>query len=127
MNASDALGTSAAQVAAASKDAAAVSAVADLLRRSLSKYPAGAIPREPAQRLIEMAYALGAAGEAGRPYVGLLSELLSRDIQSFAPPFGVIERSPSEVCWALQMVEGKEAKALINGPRCQGQWFRGPG
>lgn len=127
MTATDALGTSAAQVAGASRDPEAVNAVADLLRRSLVEYPTGPIPNERAKRLVELAYAIGAAGEAGRPHLDLLSDLLERDVESFAPPFGMIERAPSEVCWAIDMVTGPEADRLLSNPRCRKPWFRMPG
>lgn len=127
MHARDTLGTSAAQVAAASQDSGAVAAVAELFEQTLSKTPDGVIPRQTAMRLSELAFAIGAAGEAGRPHVELLSKMLAREIESAAPPFGIIARTPTEVCWALDMVGGRKAEELLESERCEGAWFRGPG
>jgi len=63
----DALGTAAAQVAAASKDPQAVAAVARLLSQSLEAERRSTIRRPRASRVVELAYGLGAAGEAARP------------------------------------------------------------
>lgn len=123
MNARDSLGTSAAQVAAASGDPGAIAAVARLLREALRREPGKAIPRERARQLVELAYALGAARGAARLYVALLTELLARDVESFAPPFGVIERPPSELCRALRRIGGEEAERALRSPRCKPPWF----
>ena len=123
MNASDSLGTSAAQVAAASQDSIAVSAVADLLRGELKQATGKAVPRVQAKRIVELAYAIGAAEEAERPYANLLIAVLNRDVESFAPPFGIIERPPTEICRALKRVGGPNAEHAIRGRRCAGKWF----
>jgi hypothetical protein len=127
MNSETVLGTSAAQVAASSSDPKAVEAVAQLLRRQLGADTSGAIPRERAQRVVELAYALGVAGEAARPYVPLLKEILRRQVQSLAPPFGVIERYPNEVCRALKNIGGDEADAVLATEQCKSPWPMLPG
>lgn len=127
MHARDTLGTSAAQVAAASQDPGAVGAVARLFEQTLSQTPDDVIPRDKAKRLSELAFAIGAAGEAGRPYINLLTNLLARDVESAAPPFGIIARTPTEVCWALEMIGGPETGEPLSSERCEGAWFRGPG
>jgi hypothetical protein len=117
MDAKTSLGTTSAQVAAASRQPAAVTAVADLLAQELSRAH-GVIGREHAKRLVELAYGLGAAGEAARPHIKLLTRLLDRKVQSSAPPFGVIERSPSEVCRAIAWVGGPEADRTLASAKC---------
>lgn len=126
MNSDTVLGTSAAQVAASSSDPKAVEAVAQLLRRQLEA-SSGVIPRERAQRVVELVYALGAAGEAARSYVPLLKETLGRQVQSLAPPFGVIERQPNEVCRALKSIGGDEAEAILATEQCKPPWSMSPG
>jgi hypothetical protein len=113
------LATSAAQVAAASGDADAVTAVAGILDRLLKSEAGHVIPREKARRAVELAYALAAAGDKGRAYVELLRELLGRDIESFALQFGVIERKPNEVCRALELVGGNVAGQVLRSPQCK--------
>ena len=122
-NAKDSLGTSAAQVAAASGDTQAVNVVADLIRVELMQTQGKAIPRKRAKLIVELAYAIGAAGEMGRPYAALLIEILNRDVESFAPPFGVIARPPTEICRALKRVGGADAEKALQGSRCSGKWF----
>jgi hypothetical protein len=123
MNSEDSLGTGAAQVAAASRDPAAVSAVAGLLSQGLKAGPGKVIKRERAQRLVELGYALGAAGETAQPWVGSLIELLNRDVESLAPPFGVIERPPNEICRALNRIGGIPAQQALQSERCKRPWF----
>lgn len=127
MSDKDSLGTSAAQVAAASKDPSAVVAVADLLDHLLKSETGHVIPRERGKRAVELSYALGASSDAGRPYVGLLLELLRRDVQSLAPPFGLIERKPNEVCHALKQIGGAMAEQTLHGPECEPPLFLLPG
>lgn len=117
MNAKDSLGTSSAQVAAASRDGRTLAAVARLLETELGD-GAGVIRRQRANRTVELAYALGAAGEAARPYTGLLVRLLGRQVEDAAPPFGIIERAPSEVCRALVRIGGSEAERAIRSRPC---------
>ena len=74
-----------------------------------------------------MGHALGAAGEAARPYVPLLKETLSRQVKSLAPPFGVIERQPNEVCRALKNIGGDEAEAILATKQCKPPWPMLPG
>lgn len=123
MHARDVLGTSAAQVAAASGDPSAIEAVARLLREELRSETGATIERNRAKLLVELAYALGSAGEAARPWVGVLIELLNHDVESLAPPFGVIERPPNEVCRALRRIGGVEAERALQGERCEEPWF----
>ena len=126
MHARDSLGTSAAQVAAASRDPEAVRAVADMLHRELQDVGRKPIARKRAGQLVELAYALGAAGHVARPYIGTLVELLARDIESAAPPFGIIERPPNEVCRAIQQIGGEEAEKALTGERCEEPWSLSP-
>lgn len=119
MNGDDSLGTSAAQVAAASGDSEAIDQVAALFRETLDRVPAqGAVPVAKGERLVELAYALGAAGPQARSHVATLIRFLNRDVEH-GSHFGILELPPEEVCRVLEAIGGQEAIESARGPRCQ--------
>lgn len=119
MNAKDAMGTSAAQVAGASGDPEAVNLVAALFRETLDNVPTeGAIPAEPGERLVELSFALGVAGSRARSHAALLVEFLNRDVLK-GSHFGMLALPPDDVCRVLQVIGGPTAMQAVEGPRCQ--------
>ncbi len=126
MSADDALGTSAAQVAAASGDQEAIRQVAALLQKAVDAEPPDeAIRINATGRITELAFALGAAREQARPYAPMLIELLNRDFTK-GSHFGALELAPTSMCRVLSAVGGSDAEAAIRGPRCEGDWHKWP-
>lgn len=120
------LGTSAAQVAAASGDPAAVAEVARRLQVAIDAEPSNkAIGVKAGERIRELAFALGAAREQARPRVPMLVALLNRDF-TIGSHFGALELAPTSLCRVLRAIGGPEADAATRGPRCRGDWYRAP-
>jgi len=95
----DPMGTGAAQVAVAGGHPNALQSVERLMDQQLAGLPKGkAIPWHVRNRLYEMAYALVFAGPQARDHVAPLRELMSRKVQSWAPPFGMVELPPRRMC-----------------------------
>ncbi len=120
------LGTSAAQVAAASGDPEAVARVAALLQAAVDDEPADeAISVEAREHITELAFALGAAREKARPYTPIVLGLLNREF-TIGSHFGALELTPTSMCRVLRAIGGPEAEAAINGPLCQADWHKWP-
>lgn len=117
MGSVDALGTGAAQIAAASAEADAVAAVAKLLEDQLPPDPRTVLRLPENQRIIELAYALGAAREAATPYLPLLQRLMTMKVEVNTQTVGRVEVTPLEVCRAFLRI-GSEGKALAASPPC---------
>lgn len=95
----DAMGTGAAQIAVAGRHPGALRAVERLMAEKLATLPRDrAVPWNVRNRLYEMAYALASGGEQARQHMTALRDLMSRKVQSWAPPFGMIEVPPRRMC-----------------------------
>jgi hypothetical protein len=93
------MGTGAAQVAVAGEHPDALRSVERLMTEKLDGVPGGqAIPWELRNRLYEMAYALAFGGAQAKEHVAPLRKLMSRKVQSWAPPFGMVELPPRQMC-----------------------------
>lgn len=126
MSADDSLGTSAAQVAAASGDPRAIRQVAALLRRTVDAEPQDqAISIKAGGRITELAFALGAAREHARPYTPLVIELLDRDF-TIGSHFGALELAPTSMCRVLSAIGGDDAEVALKGRRCEEDWHKWP-
>lgn len=126
MSADDSLGTSAAQVAAASGDPEAIRQVADLLQKAVDAEPQDkAIGIKGGLRITELAFALGAAREQARPYAPMVIRLLNRDF-TIGSHFGALEMAPTSMCRVLSAIGGSDAEAAIRGPRCREDWYKWP-
>jgi len=126
MSRDDALGTSAAQVAAASGDPEAIHQVASLLQKAVDAEPEDkAIGIKEGIRITELAFALGAARERARPYAPMVIKLLNRDF-TIGSHFGPLELAPTSMCRVLSAIGGSDAEAAIRGPRCQQDWHKWP-
>jgi hypothetical protein len=96
---SDAMGTTAAQVAVAGGHTQALGATEKLMADALAKIPKGSVvPWAMRNRLYELAQALAYGGAEAKSYAGPLLDLMSREVQSWAPPFGMVELPPSRMC-----------------------------
>jgi hypothetical protein len=69
------------------------------------------VPRLTRNRLYELAFALGMAGEGAQPYAAPFLELLDRRVESWAPPFGMIGLPPARMCPVAQRIGGSVAEA----------------
>jgi hypothetical protein len=114
----DSLGTGAAQVAAAVGYPGALSRITSLMKQILSSISKDrAIPRDKRNRLYELAYAIYFSGEAGRDHLDPILELMERKVQSWAPPFGMVELQPRRMCILLRKINVDES--VINSfPYC---------
>jgi hypothetical protein len=112
-----ALGTGAAQVAAAGGHAGAMPKVARLMEDAIAGVPyPKAIPYGLKNRLYELSWAVVYAGSSGRQYTSMIHTLMRREVESYAPPFGMIELAPKQLCTVLEKIEGPGALAAY--PYC---------
>jgi hypothetical protein len=109
MSSTDALGTSAAQIAVAAKHPEALGKVAGLLSAILDDQSKDPIQHAARDRFYELAYALAAAGPEARPHVQSVIRIMGRKVQSWAPPFGMVELAPRRMCRVLELIGGPEA------------------
>jgi hypothetical protein len=108
MSANDSLGTGAAQIAAATGDPAALDRVKMLMEGILSSIPkAEGIGLEQRDRLYELAYAMYFAGPDAAKYASPIQELMDRKVMSRAPPFGLVDLPPKQMCHVLDKIFGQ--------------------
>lgn len=113
------LGTGAAQVAAAAGHPDALRKITSLMSELLSSIPENqAIPWSERNKLYELAYAISFAGEAGRNHLDPILELMKRKVQSWAPPFGMVELSPKRMCDVLRRISAEKPERIENYPYC---------
>lgn len=115
INADDALGTSAAQIAAATDYPGALEKTSKLLETILEQNPKDPIPVVPYRRFSELAYAVVRAGPAARPYAGpIIKILLHRKVEDRGYPFGIVSVSPRGMCPLLQLIGGSDAEKALS-------------
>jgi hypothetical protein len=101
----DPMGTGAAQVAVAGGHPQALQTVERLMTETLATLPKNrVVPWDTRNRLYEMAYALAFGGEQAKQYVAPLRDLMGRKVQSWAPPFGMVELPPRRMCRVLATI-----------------------
>jgi hypothetical protein len=111
VSAANQLGTGAAQVAVAGGAPEALPEVQRLMELLISATPRDKlIPRLTRNRIYELAFALGMAGEGAQPHAGPLVELLDRRVESWAPPFGMIGLPPARMCPVAERIGGGVAE-----------------
>lgn len=109
----DAMGTGAAQVAVAGNHLQALETVERLMNETLAKLPRDrAVPHDTRDRLYEMAYALSFGGEDAKQHIAPLRNLMARKIQSWAPPFGMVDLHPRRMCQVLANITGRPTSDL---------------
>ena len=113
------LGTTAAQIAVTTHHTGALEKIANLMENMLKDHPTGPIPQKVWWRFYDLAYALAAAGTEAQPYIGPVQKIMGRTIESWAPPFGMLELPPSEMCQVLKLIGGDQATATMKSPACQ--------
>lgn len=124
------LGTSAAYLAVSAGGQAALSLVRDAMAAKLqsslgrqvktwkNSREAAAIRSDDADRLIELAYALGKAGRAADRYSDPLLQALDHDFARAAPPFGLLAAKPTELCRVAAWIGGRTAMSAHKKPAC---------
>jgi hypothetical protein len=122
VSANDQMGTGAAQVAVAGGEPRALAMVQAFMEQILSATPKDKpLPIRARNRIFELTFALGMAGEQAQPYAAPLIELLDRKVQSWAPPFGLIELSPGYACIVAERIGGGVAEIARANHSCQAE------
>lgn len=107
MSTADSLGTGAAQVAAATGHPDALPRIKKMMEDLLSSVPTGkAVPRSVRNRLYELSYAIYFSGEGAKDHTAPIKAIMTRTVQSWAPPFGMVELKPKRMCRLLERIEG---------------------
>jgi hypothetical protein len=104
------MGTGAAQVAAAGAHPQALARIEKLMEEALASVPVDqAIPREMRNRLYELSWAIYFAGDAGKKHTKSMHKVMRRQVQSWAPPFGMVNLPPKRLCALLIKIEGEKS------------------
>ncbi len=117
MSGDTALGTGAAQIAVAAGHPGALARTEELMDEILGQFP-DTIPRDSRNRIFELAYALAFAGPQARDHLDPVLDILDRRVESWAPPYGMVELEPVAMCLVLERVGGPEAEARLSEPPC---------
>jgi hypothetical protein len=118
------LGTSAAQLAVATRRPDAMLKVEQIMTRIL-RTNRDPIPRRVADRLEELGYALAFGGRDAEPHVGPVLAALDRRREGWAPPFGMVASAPVQLCFVLKRVGGAAARNRLRLPPCNSQYVTG--
>jgi hypothetical protein len=96
------MGTSALQIAVATKQPGALELVERRMQGLLTEVTeTGAVRYQAKLRLLELLYALTLAGEAAAPHLEPTYRFLAMKAQAPAPPFGLVELDPKRACFLL--------------------------
>jgi hypothetical protein len=120
MSSADPMGTGAAQIAVGAGHPQALARTQALMLDLLDAVPDGRpVPYRARNRLYELAFALGMAGSVAVPYAGPLVTLLGREVESWAPPFGMINYRPVRMCVVGEYIGGRAAAAARDPEFCR--------
>lgn len=119
MSADNQAGRAAARIAIACGEPRALPVVSGWMERMLSDTGDRTIDRSTRDSIYDLAYALEMAGDAARPYAGPVVTLLGRKVQSWAPPFGMVELPPARMCAVAERIGGDVAAAAKAKPFCK--------
>jgi hypothetical protein len=101
----DSMGTGAAQIAVAGGHPNALPTVERLMAEKLAGLSKKqVVPWDVGHRLYEMGYALAFGGLQAKEYVAPLRDLMHREVQKWAPPFGMLELPPRPMCEVLARI-----------------------
>lgn len=114
----DKLGTSAAAVAASAGNLKAIKKISHLINEIIEASGQKAIKYEDTKTLYQLVVALALGGERAQQHISPLITLLNHKIESWAPPFGMIEVSPNYVCAALEKIGGTQAESVLQRAPC---------
>jgi hypothetical protein len=104
------MGTGAAQVAAAAGHPDALPRIQRMMEEAVSAVPSDRpIPRATRDRLYELAWAIYYSGEAGKKHTKPIHQIMQRQVESWAPPFGMVALRPKRLCSVLKLIEGDES------------------
>lgn len=127
ISADDSLGTGAAQIAASTGHPAALPRVKALMEAILARTPAAEpIGLEERRRLYELAYAMYFAGAKAKEHAAPIQELLKRNVKSRAPPFGLVDLSPKQICHVLDGIFGNDQSPSRSHPFCNDKTYPYP-
>jgi hypothetical protein len=105
------LGTGAAQVAAAGGQPGALLQIESLMNELLAAVPNDKpIPLATRDRLYELSWAIAFSGDSAKDYAAPIVRLMGRQVQSAAPPFGVVSLHPKRMCEVLSKIYGDSAR-----------------
>lgn len=77
------------------------------------------IPYRTRNRLYDLSVALAMAGPAAEPYADPLIALLGRTVESWAPPFGMIDYRPVRMCNVALRIGGRVAAVARGQDYCR--------
>jgi len=112
-------GRAAARAAVACGNREALAVVSGWMQQLLDSARYGAIEQSKSIALFDLAYALEVAGVRAQPYAGPISALLDRKIQAWAPPFGMLDISPTSMCAIAGRIGGAVAEEARAKSVCQ--------
>ncbi|NPT44694.1 hypothetical protein GNZ12_25940 [Paraburkholderia sp. 1N] len=113
------LGTGAAQVAAAGGHPEALSRIESLMNQLLASVPDDKpIPLTTRDRLYELAWAISVSGDSAKDHVDPLIRLMGKQVQSGAPPFGLLSLHPKRMCAVLFKIYGEDTHVTSKFPYC---------
>lgn len=115
----DPYGTTAAQIALAGGHPQAAARIATLLDEILQKHSRDPIPRTARNRFYDLAYALAILGPAAEPHAQPVTRIMSRKVQSWAPPFGMVELAPRRMCRVLELIGGPGTEQTLASAICR--------
>jgi hypothetical protein len=108
MSAADSMGTGAAQIAAATGHDGALDRIKSMMEKLLASVPRDKpIPHDTKLRLYELSYAIFFAGAGAKDYVAPINKLMRRKVASLAPPFGMVEHTPTRLCDLVARLEAQ--------------------
>lgn len=112
-------GRAAARIATACGEAGAVEEVSGWMQEVLDATGSGVISEHTGGVLYELAFALEAAGAAAADHAAPIVAMLSRQVRTPAPPFGIIDGYPLGLCAVARTIGGAAAEAAAAKAFCQ--------
>jgi hypothetical protein len=76
------------------------------------------IPLATRDRLYELAWGIDFSGQSARDHVTPILRLMTRYVQSSAPPFGLVRLHPKRMCEVLSKIYGDDGRVKGNFPYC---------
>jgi hypothetical protein len=119
ISSADELGTTAAQIAVSTGHPQALQKVAMLLDEILQKHSGNPIPRTARNRFYDLAYALAYVGPQARSHADPVLKIMDRQVESWAPPFGMVSLRPRRMCRVLELIGGPQTVPILAGDICR--------
>lgn len=113
-------GTTAAQISAAAHVPGALDKIDTLIKTGLAAIPEDKpIPLEIKERLYDLALAIYFAGPEAKNHIGSIEAIMTRKVESWAPPYGMISMPAEALCILVERIQISELKKFPyckNGP-----------